>query len=59
MTAAELAAAIKEGKTTAVEAAKEVLAQIEEKESLYHAYITVEKEKALVQAEAVQAKIEK
>ena len=59
MTAAELAAAIKEGKTTAVDATKEALAQIEEKESLYHAYITVEKEKALAQAEAVQAKIEK
>lgn len=59
MTAAELAAAIKEGRTTAVEATKEVLAQIEEKDSLYHAYITVEKEKALTQAEAVQRKIEK
>ena len=58
MTAAELAAAIKEGRTTAVEATKETLAQIEEKESLYHAYITVEKEKVLAQAKAVQAKIE-
>lgn len=59
MTAAGLAAAIKEGRTTAVEATKEVLAQIEEKDSLYHAYITVEKDKALAQAGDVQKKIEK
>lgn len=58
MTAVELAAAIKEGKTTAVEAAKEALAQIEAKEDLYHCYVTVDKEGALAQAEAVQAKIE-
>ena len=59
MTAAELAAAIKEGRTTAVEAVQETLAQIEEKERLYHAYVTVDKEKALAQAAAVQEKIEK
>ncbi|MCM1038648.1 MAG: Asp-tRNA(Asn)/Glu-tRNA(Gln) amidotransferase subunit GatA [Ruminococcus sp.] len=58
MTAVELAAAIKEGRTTAVEAAKEALAQIEAKDGLYHAYITVEKDKALAQAASVQAKIE-
>ena len=58
MTAVELAAAIKEGKTTAVEAAKEALAQIEAKEDLYHCYVTIDKEGALAQAEAVQAKIE-
>ncbi|MBO5208890.1 MAG: Asp-tRNA(Asn)/Glu-tRNA(Gln) amidotransferase subunit GatA [Lachnospiraceae bacterium] len=58
MTAVELAAAIKAGKTTAVEATKEVLAQIEAKEQLYHCYVTLDKEAALAQAEAVQAKIE-
>lgn len=58
MTAVELAAAIKEGKTTAVEATKEALVQIEAKEDLYHCYVTVDKEGALAQAEAVQAKIE-
>jgi aspartyl-tRNA(Asn)/glutamyl-tRNA(Gln) amidotransferase subunit A len=58
MTAVELGAAIKEGKTTAVEATKKVLAQIEEKEALYHCYVTIDKEKALAQAEEVQKKIE-
>jgi aspartyl-tRNA(Asn)/glutamyl-tRNA(Gln) amidotransferase subunit A len=58
MTAVELAAAIKEGKTTAVEATERVLAQIEEKEALYHCYVTIDKEKALAQAEEVQKKIE-
>ena len=58
MTAVELAAAIKAGKTTAVEATKEVLAQIEAKEQLYHCYVTLDKGAALAQAEAVQAKIE-
>ena len=58
MTAVELAAAIKEGKVTAVEAVKESLERIEEKESLYHCYVTVDKESAFAQAESVQAKIE-
>lgn len=58
MTAVELAVAIKDGKTTAVEAAKEAIAQIEEKEEKYHCYVTVDKENALAQAEAVQRKIE-
>lgn len=58
MTAVELAAAIKEGKATAVEAVRESLERIEEKESLYHCYVTVDKESALAQAESVQAKIE-
>jgi aspartyl-tRNA(Asn)/glutamyl-tRNA(Gln) amidotransferase subunit A len=35
-----------------------VLAQIEEKEALYHCYVTIDKEKALAQAEEVQKKIE-
>lgn len=59
MTAVELSAAIKEGRTTAVEAARASLERIEEKESLYHCYITLDKEGTLAQAEAVQARIEK
>lgn len=58
MTAVELAAAIKAGKTTAVEAAEAVLACIEEKDKELNCYVTVSKEKALAQARAVQAKIE-
>ncbi len=58
MTAVELAAAIKDGKTTAMEAVKETLARIEEKEETVHCYVTVDKENALAQAEAVQRKIE-
>ena len=59
MTAVELSAAIKDGKTTAVEAARASLERIEEKESLYHCYITLDKKRTLAQAEAVQARIEK
>lgn len=58
MTAVELAAAIKDGKATAVEAVKETLARIEEKEEMIHCYVTIDKESALAQAEAVQKKIE-
>lgn len=58
MTAVELAAAIKEGKTTAVEATREVLAQIKAKEELYNCYVTLNEDAALAQAEAVQEKIE-
>lgn len=58
MTAVELATAIKDGKTTAVEAVKETLTRIEEKEEAIHCYVTVDKENALAQAEAVQRKIE-
>lgn len=59
MTAAELAAAIKEGRTTAVEAARASLERIEEKEELYHCYVTIDKKGALAQAEAIQDRIEK
>ncbi|MCM1174403.1 MAG: Asp-tRNA(Asn)/Glu-tRNA(Gln) amidotransferase subunit GatA [Blautia sp.] len=59
MTAAELSAAIREGKTTAVEAAQVSFERIAEKEDLYHCYITLDKEAAISQAEAVQARIEK
>ncbi len=59
MTAVELAAAIKAGKTTAVEAAKAVLSLIAEKEKELNCYVTVDKEGALRQAGLVQEKIEK
>ena len=58
MTAVELAAAIKAGKTTAVEATEAVLSLMEEKDEQLNCYVTVDKEKALAQARAVQQKIE-
>ncbi|MGN1151446.1 MAG: Asp-tRNA(Asn)/Glu-tRNA(Gln) amidotransferase subunit GatA [Lachnospiraceae bacterium] len=58
MTAVELAAAIKAGKTTAVEATEAVLSLMEEKDEQLNCYVTVNKEKALAQAKAVQQKIE-
>ncbi|MCD8039738.1 MAG: Asp-tRNA(Asn)/Glu-tRNA(Gln) amidotransferase subunit GatA [Lachnospiraceae bacterium] len=56
--AVELSAAIKEGKTTAVEAMEAVLAKIDEKESGIHAYVTIDREAALESAARVQKKIE-
>lgn len=47
LTAVELAKEIKAGKTTAVEAMKAVLEQIEKTEETYHCYITIDKEKAM------------
>lgn len=58
MTAVQLSAAIKEGKTTAVEAAEAVLARIEKEEKNYNCYVTVDRDGALAQAKVVQAKIE-
>ncbi len=58
LTAVELAKAIREGKTTAVEATQAVLDKIEAVEGDFHCYVTVEREKALKQAEEVQKKIE-
>lgn len=58
MTAVELAAAIKAGKTTAVQATEAALASIAEKDKELNCYVTVCKEEALAQAAAVQAKIE-
>lgn len=58
MTAVELAAAIRKGKTTAVEAAETVLARIEKRDPLYNCYVTVDREGALKQAQVVQAQIE-
>ncbi len=58
LTAVELAAKIKAGEVTAVEATEAVLAQIEEKESILNCYVTVDKEGALKTAAEVQKKIE-
>ncbi len=58
MTAVELAAAIREGKTTAIEAVRASLERIEEKEERYHCYVTIDREGALAQAEKVQRRIE-
>lgn len=58
LTAVELAKAIREGRTTAVEATQAVLNRIAAGEDTYHCYVTVEREKALKQAEEVQKKIE-
>ena len=58
MTAVELAAAIKAGKTTAVEATEAVLSLMEERDEQLNCYVTVGKDKALAQARAVQQKIE-
>ncbi len=57
-TAVELAKAIKEGKTTAVEAMQAVLKCIDEKEPTINAYVTVNREAALQKATEIQRKIE-
>ena len=59
MTALELGAAIKDGKLTAVDAAKCVLDSAESGNERVNAYITISREQALAQAQAVQEKIEK
>ena len=58
MTAAQLSAAIRAGETTAVEATEAVLSQIEKEDKKYNCYVTVDRDGALAQARAVQAKIE-
>ena len=58
MTAVELSRAIAAGKTTAVEAMKAVLAQMDVCEENVHAYVTVDREAALKEAEKVQGRIE-
>ena len=50
MTAVELAAAIREGKTTAIEAVRASLERIEEKEERYHCYVRIDREGSLAQA---------
>lgn len=56
--AVELAQAIKDGETTAVEAMKAVLDRIDASEESIHAYVTIDREAALAKAEAVQKQIE-
>lgn len=58
LSAVELAAKIKAGEVTAVEATKAVLAQIEKSEETLNCYVTLDKEGALKKAEEVQKKIE-
>ena len=58
LSALELGRAIKAGKATAVEAMEAVLSRIEEKEELYHCYVTIDRKAAMEQAEKVQAQIE-
>lgn len=58
LSAVELGTAIKEGRTTAVEAMEAVLAWIEKSEDTLHCYITLDKKRALEKAELVQKKIE-
>lgn len=59
LTAVELGKAIKAGKYTAVDAMKAVLEQIDRSEGEIHAYVTIDKEKALAEAAKAQEKIEK
>ena len=59
LTAVELAKKIKAGETTAVEAAKDALAQIKEKEESIHSYVTVlDESQILEKAGEVQKKIQ-
>lgn len=58
MSATELAAAIKEGKTTALLAMEAVLEQIEKTEEELRCYVSIDKEAARERAKEVQKKIE-
>lgn len=58
MTAASLAAAIKNKEVTVMDATKAVLEQIEKTESTYNCYVTVDKDGALKQAQEIQGKID-
>ena len=58
LSAVELGTAIKEGRTTAVEAMQAVLDKIDQTEQQYNCYVTVDREGALRRAETVQKKIE-
>ncbi len=57
-TAVELGRKIKERKISAAEAVQAVLEQIESVEAVVHAYVTIDKERALRQAESVQKQID-
>ncbi|MDE7265866.1 MAG: Asp-tRNA(Asn)/Glu-tRNA(Gln) amidotransferase subunit GatA [Lachnospiraceae bacterium] len=56
--AVELAAAIKEGKATAVEAMEATLSRIEEKDGEINAYVTIDRDAALAAAKEAQQKID-
>ena len=58
LTAVELAAAIKAGEVSAVDAMKAVLDRIDQTEKEINAYVTIDKEAALNKAEEAQKKIE-
>lgn len=58
LSAVELAKAIRAGETTAVEAMKAVLDQIDRTEKEYNCYVTVDREGALKRAEEIQKRIE-
>lgn len=58
LSAVELAKAIQAGETTAVEAMKAVLDQIDRTEKEYNCYVTVDREGALKRAQEVQRRIE-
>lgn len=58
LTATELGRKIQAGEVTAVEAAKDALKQIERLDQEYNCYVTVDEEKVLADAAAVQQKIE-
>ena len=58
MSATELAEAIRKRKTTATEAMEAVLEQIERTEECYHCYVTIDRERAQLQATEIQNKIE-
>lgn len=58
LSAVELAAKIKAGEVTAVEAVEAVLSQIEKSEEALNCYVTLDKEGALKKAKEVQKKIE-
>ena len=59
MTATEIAAEIKNGKITAIDAVKAFCENIEKNENKINAFITTNKEKAIKKAEEVQIKINK
>ncbi|WP_077609617.1 Asp-tRNA(Asn)/Glu-tRNA(Gln) amidotransferase subunit GatA [Clostridium sp. Marseille-P2415] len=58
LTAVQLGKKIKSGEVTSVEAVKAALSQIKAMEPVLNSFVTIEEEKALKQAEAVQKRIE-
>ncbi len=58
LSAVELGAAIRSGRTTAVAATEAVLEQIESRDKSYHCYVTVDGENAVKKAGEIQKRIE-